>query len=297
MVNVIPLDHVDEVPVVELNQHDDVPVVPEPVLVDEEEDPKEDEFKDEEEVDPFNPLPPASESEPDDEIEVENPIEHMDETVPASVHEVGESSATPFLQEDSDSLLLGLIRRKLTRYLVRWLLFQDDLRSSVEQGTAAMEKLVETLGNTKDKVECKKLKKELKDASFRNTVLPMQNQRIVFLIMPPKSTPMTQAAIPRMIKDNVDATIAAERARQANVKNDASGYGPVRGQDAAHVVRECTFIGFMKCNPVVFHGVEGAVKLRRWFKKTKSVFEISKCTEGKKVKFAAATLKGPSLTW
>ncbi|GJX19547.1 hypothetical protein Tco_0222224 [Tanacetum coccineum] len=48
MVNVIPLDHVDDVPVVELNQHDDVPVVPEPVLVDEDEDLEEDEFEEEE---------------------------------------------------------------------------------------------------------------------------------------------------------------------------------------------------------------------------------------------------------
>nr|GFB02555.1 hypothetical protein [Tanacetum cinerariifolium] len=76
MVNVILLDHVDDVPVVEPNQHDDVLVVPKPVLVDEDEDPKEDEFKEEEydmeidieedenkpeltypyeEVDPFNP--------------------------------------------------------------------------------------------------------------------------------------------------------------------------------------------------------------------------------------------------
>nr|GEX58824.1 hypothetical protein [Tanacetum cinerariifolium] len=45
MVNVIPPNHVDDVLVVEIDQHDDVPVVPEPVLVDEDEDPKEDEFK------------------------------------------------------------------------------------------------------------------------------------------------------------------------------------------------------------------------------------------------------------
>nr|GFA70044.1 reverse transcriptase domain-containing protein [Tanacetum cinerariifolium] len=43
--------------------------------------------------------------------------------------------------------------------------------------------------------------------------------------MPLKSAPMTQAAIHRMIKDT-DAAIATERARQANVKNDASGSGP-----------------------------------------------------------------------
>ncbi|GJY77404.1 hypothetical protein Tco_0482520 [Tanacetum coccineum] len=122
-VNVIPPDHVDDVPVVELNQQNDVHVVPEHVLMDKDKDPKEDEFKEEEdpqeekdeievdieedenkpelaypyeEVDPLNPPPPASESEPEDTIEVENPIEHKDETVPASVHEVGESSTAPF---------------------------------------------------------------------------------------------------------------------------------------------------------------------------------------------------------
>ncbi|GJR39686.1 putative reverse transcriptase domain-containing protein [Tanacetum coccineum] len=100
--------------------------------------------------------------------------------------------------------------------------------------------------------------------------------------MPPKSAPMTQAAIRRMIKESVDAAIAAERARQANVKNDASGSGTVRGQDTTPAIRECTFAGFMKCNPAAFHGVEGAVELRRWFKKTESVFEISECAEGKK---------------
>ncbi|GJY10554.1 hypothetical protein Tco_0378739 [Tanacetum coccineum] len=115
--------------------------------------------------------------------------------------------------------------------------------------------------------------------------------------MPPKSAPMTQAAIRRMIKESVDAAIAAERARQANVRNDASGSGPVRGRDTAPAVRECTFAGFMKCNPAAFRGVEGAVELRRWFEKTESVFEISECAEGKKVKFAAATLEGPALTW
>nr|GEV39536.1 hypothetical protein [Tanacetum cinerariifolium] len=57
-----------------------------------------------------------------------------------------------------------------------------------------------------------------------------------------------------MIKDSVDAAIVVERARQENVKNDASESGPVRGQDVAPTVCECTFVGFMKCNPAVFHG-------------------------------------------
>ncbi|GKE69312.1 hypothetical protein Tco_1527384, partial [Tanacetum coccineum] len=46
-------------------------------------------------------------------IEVENPIEHEDETVPASVYEVGGSSTAPFLREDSDGLLPGLMRRDI----------------------------------------------------------------------------------------------------------------------------------------------------------------------------------------
>ncbi|GJY62818.1 putative reverse transcriptase domain-containing protein [Tanacetum coccineum] len=128
----------------------------------------------------------------------------------------------------------------------------NEVHSSVEQGTTAIEKLVEKLGNAEDKVECKRLKKELREAR----------------IMPPKSAPMTQAAIRRMIKESIDVAIIAKRARQANVRNDASGSGLVRGRDTAPAVRECTFVGFMKCNPT-----------------------------GKKVKFAAATLEGPTLTW
>ncbi|GJU64181.1 hypothetical protein Tco_1246016 [Tanacetum coccineum] len=106
MVNVIPLDQDHDVPVVEPNQHDDVPVVPE--LIDIEEDKNEPELTyPYEEVDPLNPPPPTSESEPDNEIEVENPIEHKDETVPVSVYEVGESSTAAIPREDCNIPKLG----------------------------------------------------------------------------------------------------------------------------------------------------------------------------------------------
>ncbi|GKC73250.1 putative reverse transcriptase domain-containing protein [Tanacetum coccineum] len=78
--------------------------------------------------------------------------------------------------------------------------------------------------------------------------------------MPPKSAPLTQAAIRRMIKESVYAAIVAERARHANAGNDARGSGIARGQDAAPAIHD-------------------------------------ECAEGKKVKFAAATLQGPALTW
>ncbi|GJX49508.1 hypothetical protein Tco_0276353 [Tanacetum coccineum] len=146
MVNVISPNHVDDVPVVEPNQHDDVHAIPEPVLVDEDEDPEEEEFKEEEEpqeeeddievdieeddnepevtypyeeVDPLNPPPSASELEPEDVIKVENTVEPKDETFPASVHEVGESSTAPFLQENSDGLLPGLMRRDINSLFSR----------------------------------------------------------------------------------------------------------------------------------------------------------------------------------
>ncbi|GJT06526.1 retrotransposon protein, putative, ty3-gypsy subclass [Tanacetum coccineum] len=190
MVNEIPPDHVDEVPVVKPNQHDDAHVVPEPVLVDEDEDPEEDEFKEEEdpqedeydmeveieedenepeltypyeEMDPLNPPPPASESEPDDEVEVEDAVKSENETVPASVYEVDESSTAAIPREDGDSLLPDL---------------GNEVRSSMEQGMAAMEKLVEKLGKVKEKAECKKLKKELEEARLSNTFLCMQNERV-----------------------------------------------------------------------------------------------------------------------
>nr|GEW23301.1 putative reverse transcriptase domain-containing protein [Tanacetum cinerariifolium] len=304
MVNVISPNHVDDVPVVEPDQHDDVPVVPEPVLVDEDEDPKENEFKEKEnhqeeeddmkvdieedenepeltsfyeEMDPLNPPSLASESELEGAVEVENPIEHEDETVPDSVHEVGESSTAPLLREDSDGLLPGLMRRDINSLLSRMasllrrlcgretshalvekkgkakdefyskliLDLGNEVHSRVEQGTTAMEKLVEKLGNVEDKVVCKKLKNQgLATHSF----ICKTNE-----ITPQKSAPLTHAAIRRMIKDGVDAAIVAERAR--------------------------------------------AVKLLRWFEKTKSVFGISKYVEGKKVRFAAATLQGSALNW
>ncbi|GJR93423.1 putative reverse transcriptase domain-containing protein, partial [Tanacetum coccineum] len=211
-----------------------------------------------EEVDPLNPSPFASESEPEDAIEVENPIEHEDEIVPVSVHEVGESSTTPFLREDSDGLLPGLMRRDINSLFGRMASFSrrlcgretthalvekkgkakdeyygklildmgNEVRSSMEQGTDAMEKLVEKLSYAEDKVECKKLKKELEEAR---------------IIASKDPAPLTQAVY------------------------SGSGLPPP-------AARECTFAGFMKCNPTTFH-------------------------EGKKVRFAAATLQGPTLTW
>nr|GEX95185.1 hypothetical protein [Tanacetum cinerariifolium] len=226
-----------------------------------------------EEVDPLNPPSPASESEPEDVIEVENTIKHEDETVPASVYDVGESSTVATPRKDSDSLLPGFMRWDIDSLFGRIASISRRLCGR-ETSHALFVKKVKAKYKYYDKAECKKLKKELEEARFSNTFLCMQNER-----------------------ESVDAAIAAERARQVNVRNDASGSRPIRGQYTAPVIRECTFAGFMKCNPTVFYGTEEAVELHRWFEKTKSVFGISECAEGKKVKFSAATLQGLALTW
>ncbi|GJR93854.1 hypothetical protein Tco_0266028 [Tanacetum coccineum] len=123
-----------------------------------------------------------------------------DETVPVSVIKVGKSSTAAIPQEDGDSLLPGFMRRLCGRETAHALAemkgkakdkfygklildLGNEMRSSVEHGTAAMERLAEKLGNVED-----------------------------------KSAPMTQASIRRMIKESINTTIATERARQANVK-------------------------------------------------------------------------------
>ncbi|GJS24763.1 putative reverse transcriptase domain-containing protein [Tanacetum coccineum] len=113
--------------------------------------------------------------------------------------------------------------------------------------------------------------------------------------MPPR--PMNQAAIERLVTQRVNAAVEAERARQANARGQRNNANEAGGQGGAPAARECTFSGFMKCNPTVFHGHEGAVELSRWFEKTEMVFRISECAEARKVKFVAATLQGRALTW
>nr|GEW83786.1 putative reverse transcriptase domain-containing protein [Tanacetum cinerariifolium] len=214
MVNIIPSNHVDDVPVVEPDQHDDVLVVPEPVLVDEDEDSEEDEFKEEE--DPQKEEDDI-ELEPEDAIEVENPIEHEDEIIHDSVHEMASLLRRLCGRETAHALVekKGKVKDEFYGKLI--LELGNEVRYSVEHGTTIMEKQDEKLGNTKDKVECKKLKNELEEA--RGFVFEERPNEAVNVSIEDE-------------KNNVDAAIAAERARQANVSNEASGSGLVRGQDA-----------------------------------------------------------------
>ncbi|GJU02586.1 hypothetical protein Tco_1112924 [Tanacetum coccineum] len=332
MVNEIPPDHDDDVPVVEPNQHDDVPVVPEPVLVDEDEDPeeedpleeeddievdvKEDENEPEltypcEEKESLNPPPPVSESEPDEVIEVENPIEPEDETVPAN---------------DIDSLFGRMVN------FLRRLCGRETSHALVEKKGK-----VEKLDDVKDKTESKKLKKELEEARLSNTFLHMQNERVkrdlcwtrirahefylelirrgfVFVERPNEAINVPVEDVESSIVErheekssllhrfddqrNVMASYCTAGARKASKgQNNASGSGSGESRTLHLLFRECTLLVYDNSIPIVFRGVEGAVELQRWFEKTESVFGISECAKGKKVRFVAATLEDSALTW
>ncbi|GJZ05253.1 hypothetical protein Tco_0538528 [Tanacetum coccineum] len=299
MVNVIPPDHVDDVPVVEPNQHDDVPVVPEPVLVDEDEDPEEDEFEEEEdpqeeeddmevdieedenepeltypyeEVDPLNPPPPASESEPEDVIEDSDGLLPglMRRDINSLFGRIASLSRQLCGRETAYTMVKKKGKEKDEYYGKLILDLGNEVRSSVEQGTAAMEKLVEKLGNTEDKVECKKLKNELDEARLSNTFLRMQNERVE------RDLYWTRFRAHEFYQEMIRrGFVFEERPNEAinvPIEDDKSLSSEPRGSPRS-------------------------VKLLRWFKKTESVFRISECAEGKKVKFVAATLQGPALTW
>nr|GEV14653.1 putative reverse transcriptase domain-containing protein [Tanacetum cinerariifolium] len=60
---------------------------------------------------------------------------------------------------------------------------------------------------------------------------------------------------------------------------------------------ECTYIDFLKCQPINFKGTEGVVGLTQWFKRIETVFNISNCAVENQVKFATCTLHGVALRW
>nr|GEW60439.1 hypothetical protein [Tanacetum cinerariifolium] len=316
---------------------DDVFAIPEPVMFDENEEPEEEEFEEEEEPqekedmeadieedenepelmfpyeesDPINPPPPASDSEIEDVDESEDIVESKDVVVPASVYEKA-------LVEKK-----GKAKDKHYGRLILDLGDEMHCIEKVEERMTALENRVEGFANTEERAECKKLKRDLEEANLDNTLLRMQkneSKEISILlefelmisikkwfiedlclkkakIMPPKSAPLTQASVRRMIKESINAAIATEQERHANARSNAGGSGQTRGQATAPTVRECTFTRFIKCKPDNFCGTKGAVELRRWFEKTEMTFRISECAEDKKVKFAATTLRGPALTW
>ncbi|GKD23953.1 putative reverse transcriptase domain-containing protein [Tanacetum coccineum] len=110
------------------------------------------------------------------------------------------------------------------------------------------------------------------------------------------TTPTTDAQLKKLIAQGVSDVLAERDAtRSKNGKdNHDSGTG-VRRQTP--LARECTYLDFMKCQPLNFKGTEGVFKLTQWFERMETVFRISNCTVENQIKFATCTLLGSALTW
>ncbi|GJY80553.1 hypothetical protein Tco_0493304 [Tanacetum coccineum] len=93
---------------------------------------------------------------------------------------------------------------------------------------------------------------------------------------------MTPEAIEELVNRRVEEALAAyEATRAAN----------------ALEAEKCTYQDFMKCQPLNFKGMEGVVRLIRWFEKMETIFHISNCPEKYQVKYATCTLLNSALTW
>ncbi|GJY91628.1 reverse transcriptase domain-containing protein [Tanacetum coccineum] len=104
---------------------------------------------------------------------------------------------------------------------------------------------------------------------------------------------MTQAAIRKLVADNVSAALETQAATMANTDNTTRN----TGLRETPVARKCSYKEFMSCQPFNFKGTEGAVGLIRWFERTESIFSRSNRTEDYKVKFATGTLTEEALSW
>ncbi|GJT53558.1 hypothetical protein Tco_0988612 [Tanacetum coccineum] len=198
----------------------------------------------------------------------ENPIEHEDETVPVSVYEVGESSTAAIPREDGDRLLPGFMRRDIDSLFGRMVNFlrrlcgRETAYALVEKKSEAKDKLVEKLGNVKEKAECKKLKNEFEEAKLSNTFLHMQNERVerdlywtrvrahefyqemihkgfVFEERPNEAIDVpiedVKSSSPKESKV-VDASYCSERERRSEGLEPLSGSRLVKGQDTANLL-------------------------------------------------------------
>nr|GEU34983.1 hypothetical protein [Tanacetum cinerariifolium] len=87
---------------------------------------------------------------------------------------------------------------------------------------------------------------------------------------------------------------AYETELQEDDASQSSGGGLRRPVQPARV---CSYIDFIKCQPLNFKGTKGVVGLSQWVEKMESVFHISGCAIDNQVKFATYTLLGAALTW
>nr|GEU95074.1 reverse transcriptase domain-containing protein [Tanacetum cinerariifolium] len=79
-----------------------------------------------------------------------------------------------------------------------------------------------------------------------------------------------------------------------NVNNENGGNGG-NGKNGGN--NDCTYKGFMACNPKEYDGKRGAIALTRSIEKMENVIDSSGCAENQKVKYAFSSFVNKALTW
>nr|GEV78652.1 hypothetical protein [Tanacetum cinerariifolium] len=74
------------------------------------------------------------------------------------------------------------------------------------------------------------------------------------------TTTITEAQLQALIKQGVAATMVEAEASRVRNGYDRNGLGP----RLAQAVRKCTYLDFLKCQPLNFKGTEGVIGLTQW---------------------------------
>ncbi|GJX39526.1 reverse transcriptase domain-containing protein [Tanacetum coccineum] len=110
----------------------------------------------------------------------------------------------------------------------------------------------------------------------------------------PATTFVTNAQLKAMIDQGVTTALAARDANTNGVDSHNSGTAVRRNERAT---RECTYLDFMKSQPLNFKGTEGVVELTQWVEKMETMFRISNCSVENQIKFSTCTLLDKCSTW
>ncbi|GJV52950.1 reverse transcriptase domain-containing protein [Tanacetum coccineum] len=102
--------------------------------------------------------------------------------------------------------------------------------------------------------------------------------------MPPRR--FKKKSVRKIVEKRVAKAIEKYEKTRAD-SNNAGGSGSTNtGGTVVPEMHGCSYKTFMNGKPHSFKGTEGVVGLKRWFEKMEQVFEICKCAEDDKVKFA-----------
>ncbi|GJR97416.1 hypothetical protein Tco_0269590 [Tanacetum coccineum] len=205
--------------------------------------------------------PPPAESDISSNTEPEVEIGVEDETEAATIGTITRAAyhVHPF-SSNTYSLAQQMFERANTEYstlkrLSKMDQYLGELDTDLRSETQERYELKQSVSTLEDQMRGLMLEDRKEKESLKDKLKVVQEEKI----MPPKA--MSQVVIERLITQRVNADVEAERARHTG--GQGSNANRIGGQGGSPAVRECTFVGFMKCNPTVFYGHEGAVATRR----------------------------------